>query len=171
MSADEPQPIAIITDYPSLIRAFRAAFAHRSLPTSSQSVAVAAGLTSGYIGKILAPFAGMPLRGVGPAAFGAMLGVTGSKLLLVEDPQAWERIKHRLEFEKRLTKRNSAGIAARGVEFSHRKLKEMGRNGGRKAWAMMTPERRSAEIRARWESRRANESRLSSREKKPENAA
>lgn len=77
--------IATIDDYASLIRAFRLALAHRGLEPSSEAGDVGAGI-----------FAPTGPRHLAPGILGGVLAATGTKLLLVEDPEAWARVERRL---------------------------------------------------------------------------
>lgn len=80
------------------------------------------GLPAGYAGKLLAP---NPLKLVGPTSLGTLLEVMGCKLLLVEDPEAQKRLRHRLKKRAEHQVRPNGSIAARYWLFSRENAREI----------------------------------------------
>lgn len=86
--------IATVRSYRQLMSVFRAR--SDELEITRQTVDAAAGLPPGYSGKLLAP---IPIKNVGINSLGALLGVLGLALIVVEDSDA------ALTFKTKLVKR------------------------------------------------------------------
>lgn len=80
-----------VRDYDQLIAALRARVAE--LGVSLETVEGVAGLPERYAIKLLAP---IPVKGVGRASLGPMLGALGLKIVVVEDAEALARVARRL---------------------------------------------------------------------------
>ena len=88
--------IAVVSDYLSLIAAFRRRIAE--LGITYESLDALAGWTESYASKLLAS---EPAKGLGPMSFDAILGAMAVKLVMVDDPEARTRIETRRAFIKR----------------------------------------------------------------------
>jgi hypothetical protein len=128
-------PLAEITDYKSMIAAMRARAAERKLALSAEENAIVAGLPSKYLQKLLGS---SPVRRLGMASLGPVLGVLGAKLVLVDDAEAERRYGSRV-------KQHDPRLVRSGTEaqLAERHVQRMGRKGGRARWANTTPEERS----------------------------
>jgi hypothetical protein len=82
----EPRQIATARDYAQLHAALRARA--KELALSRETIDAISGLQSGYTGKLLAP---VPIKGLGPASLGPILGALGVFIVLVEDVEMLER--------------------------------------------------------------------------------
>jgi hypothetical protein len=82
----EPRQIATVRDYAQLHAALRARA--EELRLSRETIDAISGLQSGYSGKLLAP---VPIKGLGPATLGPILGAMGVFIVLVEDVEMLER--------------------------------------------------------------------------------
>jgi hypothetical protein len=136
MEQPQARELAHVTDYHSLISAFRARAAEMRIATGGDNVAHVAGIADGYLGKLLAP---RPVRRVGMQSLGPVLGVLGVKLIVVEDPEALRR------FGSRLKRRNDNLVRSAASEFrlTHRWLRKIASKGGKSRDAKLTPEQRS----------------------------
>lgn len=83
--------IAQVRDYDQLIAALRARVAE--LDVAGETVDHVAGIPLRYTMKLLAP---VPVKSLGRSSMGPLLGALGLKLLVVEDHEALEKIRHRL---------------------------------------------------------------------------
>jgi hypothetical protein len=165
-----PRVIGTATNYLELIAGFRARLA--ALGISYSTVDALAGWTDSYATKLLAE---EPARNMGPMALDAMLGATGLKIALVEDPEKLEKIKRHRDFVPRkqspravaagayvahrvtrsfLKEIGSKGGAATREKLSARRRKAIARNAARAKAAKLSPEQRSASAskaaKARW---------------------
>ncbi len=129
------EPLATIHDYDGLIAAMRVRAQERKLALSADENAAIAGLPDKYLPKLIGA---NPVRRLGMASLGAVLGVLGAKLVMVADEEA------ELKFAKRL-KRHNPNLVRSGTEaqLAERHAARMGRKGGRARWAGTTPEERS----------------------------
>jgi hypothetical protein len=98
-----------------------------------------AGFQRGYSSKLLAP---KPQRRMGNMSISVLLPALGTKLLLVADPQALERIKSRLVKRNSQNARQDTAIAV-SFTVSRRFLRQIGRIGGANSRKYMSPERAS----------------------------
>jgi hypothetical protein len=115
----------------------RARAAERKLAISAQENALVAGLPDKYLPKLIGT---NPVRRLGMASLGAVLGVLGAKLILVADEEA------ELKFGKRLKRHNPNLVRVRSgteAQLAERHAQRMGRKGGRARWAGTTAEERS----------------------------
>jgi hypothetical protein len=112
-----------------------------------------AGLQDGYSAKLLAPRA---LKGLGAVSMPLLLEALGVRLVLVEDREAFERIRSRLEPRHTNALRETACLWAgkARITVSKRWVKRIARAGGHARAAALTPARRRAIARraamARW---------------------
>jgi hypothetical protein len=136
MAQPQARELAHVTDYYSLISAFRARAAEMHIATGSDNVAHVAGIAHGYLGKLLAP---RPVRRIGMQSLGPVLGVLGVKIIVVEDEDALRR------FGSRLKRRNDNLVRSAASEFrlTHRWLRKIASKGGKSRDAKLTPEQRS----------------------------
>ncbi len=81
--AKNPKPFAVVTDYRSLIDAFRRRKDELSIP--HLSLDKIAGLPSGYSGKL---FGRANVRALGPISFGLILNALGLRMILELDERA-----------------------------------------------------------------------------------
>jgi hypothetical protein len=91
----EQEIIAEVRDYESLLDAFRTRI--KQLDVTADSVEAVAGLTRGYLGKVLKRREIPDLTRIRPFTMGIMLGALGVKLVLVEDEKQLELIRSRLK--------------------------------------------------------------------------
>jgi hypothetical protein len=85
------EPIAVCTDYESLLVALRARA--DALNVSRATLDDVSGLASGYTAKLLAQ---PPIKSLGAVSLGPMLGALGIAIVLVEDPDAMRRVASRM---------------------------------------------------------------------------
>jgi hypothetical protein len=90
MEHDQQQLIWEVRDYASLLQALQARIV--ALDVSAASVEGVAGLTDGYLSKILR----RPLRSMRPITMGILLQSLGVKLVMVDDVEQLERVRARL---------------------------------------------------------------------------
>jgi hypothetical protein len=88
--------IAEVTDYSQFIHALR--LRAEQLNIARTTIDSVSGMPSGYAGKLLSE---NPIRSLGRVSFGPVLQSLGLKLLIVEDPQALERVTSRLTKRRR----------------------------------------------------------------------
>jgi hypothetical protein len=141
----EPKQIAVVRDHDEL----HAALAARAdeLRVTRETLDAVSGLQSGYSAKLLAPF---PSKKLNRVSLGAMLGTLGLMLIVVEDVEAFQRVKSRL-------------MPAHGAQRTFvtrktlRQLREMASRGAIAKNAKLTPKQRIAAARkaaiARWHPR------------------
>jgi hypothetical protein len=79
--------LALVRDYGDLHEALR--LRAEVLDVSRLTIDEAAGLPSGYTGKLLCPH---PAKGLGRLSLGPLLGALGVMLILVEDPAMVEAV-------------------------------------------------------------------------------
>jgi hypothetical protein len=84
-----------VHDYAELLDALRKRLSE--LGTSMERVDDVAGLPSRYTSKLFAP---VQIKSLGRVSMGPLLGALGLKLLVIEDPAAFARVKHRLVRKK-----------------------------------------------------------------------
>jgi hypothetical protein len=120
----EPRVLAEFSTYPEMLAAFRARANERKIARSSEDTAFVAGLTSGYLAKLLAP---KPVRRIGMESLGPVLGVLGVKLVMVEDEQAIARLDARKDV--RLKERNHNLVHDGVIQAIHEKNCEPWRQG------------------------------------------
>ena len=85
------QPLAVVQDYPELQAAFRA-YAER-INVARSTIDALVGWADGYAGKTLAA---APSRGIGSGVLGDFLKGMGLVLIVAQDVEQFEQIKHRL---------------------------------------------------------------------------
>jgi hypothetical protein len=111
--------IAVVRDYGELIAALRARVVE--LGSAGETIDDVAGLPLRYTMKLLAP---IPVKALGRTSMGPLLGALGLKLVVVEDTEAFERIRRRLVKAKNAhhsmltTKRRLRSRFPRGPEFA-----------------------------------------------------
>jgi hypothetical protein len=104
-----PTAIAIARNYAELVDAFRKRC--HELGAAMEQLDEIAGLPARYVSKLLAP---VSVKAFGPISLGPLLGSLGVKLVMVEDPEAFARVKRRLvrsahAGSKMLARRNRHG--------------------------------------------------------------
>jgi hypothetical protein len=129
------EPLAEFNTYEGMIAALRSHAATRQLALSDAANAAVAGLPDKYLQKLLSK---TPIRRLGVASLGAVLGVLGAKLILVADEEAEKKFGPRL-------KRHNPNLVRSATEgqLAQRHAQRMGRKGARSRWAKTTPEERS----------------------------
>ncbi len=143
MSA-EPRVLATVTDYPSLLAAFRARATERQIAVSSEQVHHVAGLSDRRISQMLSLRTlqrGKSKGRVGMISLGPLLGVLGVKLLMVEDADALRQFGSRLGKRNENLMRNS--VSTWHMFRSRRDFQEMGRKGRKSKLAKMTEAEKS----------------------------
>lgn len=119
--------LAEVRDYDGLHRALRQRA--DELRVSRQDLDEVAGLQSGYAGKLLAP---VPIKAIGRATLGPMLGALGLKLLLVEDAEALARIRGRIGARAKAKANAGASMPA------HKRKRRRGKTWrGNRGWGQM----------------------------------
>ena len=88
--------LAEIRDYGDLHKCLRQVAVDREI--TREGIDAVAGLQAGYASKILAP---SPMKRLGPASMGAVLGALGLKLLAVVDEEAVAKYRNQVEANKR----------------------------------------------------------------------
>lgn len=114
----------IIREYDDLVVALRVRMGELNI--SFVTLDEISGVQSGYSAKVLGP---SKRKTLGPVSFGAMLGALGLKLLIIEDLQALELVKTRLQ------QRNESQVRSHAERLSM--WQRLGRNGGLK-WVRNT---------------------------------
>jgi hypothetical protein len=141
---DAPRQIAVVRDYDSLVEAIRARVAELGITLGTLDHI--SGVQSGYSAKVLAP---TRIKNLGGMSFGALLGALALQLVAVEDSAALGRVRGRLTPRKYRPKQAPPG-RARALALA----REWGVEGGRKRFASMTVDERtafhSAGGKARW---------------------
>src|ERR1700683_3818153 len=122
-------PIATVVDYRSLIVGLRTAAAQRGIAIGGADVAEVAGLSEGYLARLLAPGA---RHGLGMIAFGPILQVLGVKLLMVPDDEAIRRFSSRIGRRRETHVRHGVGCLADATHPAVRAafIKRIGSKGG-----------------------------------------
>ena len=146
--AEPPLIIATFNDYEGLLSALRARAQARRIAVSSDNANDIAGLPDKYVQKLLGPH---PPRRLGMVSMGAILGLLGVKLMMVEDEKAMKL------YANRTNKRNNNLVHNGGVHFSlsTRFMRKIGIIGGGNSRKYMT-RRKARQIgqqaaRARWD--------------------
>ena len=135
--------LAEIRTYDDLHTVMRRVAVDREI--TREGIDVVAGLQSGYASKILAP---SPMKRLGPASMGAVLGALGLKLLAVVDEEAVAKYRNQVEANKRKRPLHQLRPAIpehvkKLVEDELRtQRRKWGRNGGRKWQESLSPEER-----------------------------
>lgn len=116
--------IAECTTYLGLVGAMRARVAELGVAISSDNAADISGLAGDHLVKLLNPEKSHKFFGL--MSLGAVLGLLGVKLQLVEDEAQTRRVA------KRIVKRSDSHVRDKVVHFgmSKKKLSEMGKIGG-----------------------------------------
>jgi hypothetical protein len=124
--------IAVITDYEGMLTAFRDLAAERGLALSGDSANAVAGLPNKYIQKLIGA---NPVRRIGMISLGALLGVLGAKLIMVEDEETLKRYGDKVE------KRNELKVSSSSFRYSvtRRFMQKIGRAGGTNRMNGLTP--------------------------------
>jgi len=149
--SNAPRIIATAGNYLQLIAAFRARLVELGL--NYETVDELSGWTTRYCSKLLAE---EPARNLGPMSLDAILGATGLKIALVEDPEKLEKIKRHRDFRPRKyavrARGKHAGYIVRRDTLEH--MRRMGIEGGRARAEKLSERKRSAIARkaakARW---------------------
>jgi hypothetical protein len=147
------KPLAIITadqGYDGFVDGLRARA--DQLNVSRVTIDHVSGLTPGYAAKLLAL---PPIKTVGRASFGPILGALGLAIQLVEDLDAMRRIAARLEPRDTSQVRDTKQARMRRAEqYLQAFQRARAAEGGKARAAKLTPEQRSASARkainARW---------------------
>ena len=87
--------------------------------SSYENLGELAGLPLRYVNKILAP---VPVKNIGPKSLGPLLGVTGIKILLVEDSEMLAALEKRFVPRKAGLKRNATGSVRRKKRHKWRRF-------------------------------------------------
>ena len=119
----EPRQIGSAVDYQGLLELFR--LRANELNVSRDVLDEVSGLGARYVSKLLGP---RPVRRVGMATLGPLLGALGVRLMLVEDADAMRRFGSRNGFGKRNETVVRGGTVT--IEFSRRYMQKIGRRGG-----------------------------------------
>jgi hypothetical protein len=140
MNAENPKedwgalrPLSEIRDYEGLVQALRSRATELKLALSAEENAAVAGVAASYIPKLIGS---NPIKRIGMVSLGALLGLTGSKLLLVVDEEAEQRYGPRLKIRND----NLVRSAVTEVRLTRRFLQKIGRKGARSRWDNTTPE-------------------------------
>jgi hypothetical protein len=155
-----PKVLAEVTNYPALIAAFRARANECKIARSHENTANVAGLTNGYLQKLLAP---KPVRRIGMESLGPVLGVLGVKLLLVVDDVAMARLQMlgAKREDMKLVERNNNLVHDGVIQTTRRFMKKIAPCGGKATARKLNAHQRSASARkaaqARWSKPRAIE--------------
>lgn len=119
----------IVRDYDGLLEALRA----RALEIGATRKAIdeISGLPDGYSGTLLAP---QPIRSLGKTSLGPVLGSLGLALIVIEDEEAWAKVKDRVGNGHKSFMRNGALNRPIVFKLSLRHMRKMGRIGGKARW-------------------------------------
>lgn len=131
----EPQrAIGEIFDYQSMMVVLRLRANELQINRSSDKTADLSGLPDKYFAKLLGP---RPVRRIGSKTLGAVLGLLQIKFIAVVDEDAVKR------YGARVQKRDDRLVRSGNVtiEFSHRHMKRIGSNGGKKRRDLAEKER------------------------------
>jgi hypothetical protein len=90
------EPLAVVRDYEDLLQAIR--MRRDQLAVTHAVLDDVSGLQIGYVSKMLAD---PPVKNMGIMAMGPLLGALGVQLLMVEDPEAFARVRGRLTVSSR----------------------------------------------------------------------
>jgi hypothetical protein len=101
--------IAVVSDYRELVAALRARA--EALDVSNLVLDDITGLASGHTGKLLSLY---PKRTLGRVSLGALLAALGVKLVVIEDPEALDRVKGRLTQRAPQGPRRGGALLAEG---------------------------------------------------------
>jgi hypothetical protein len=163
-AANQPRVLATVRNYAELITAIRDRIVE--LNTTSEVVDFVAGLPLRYSAKLLAP---NPPRTIGSLSLGPLIGALGLALVVIEDREQLERIRHRLEPCK---KKRMPPVASerkkpingwsqwmqfqRNLSLSAEERSRLARHAARMRWAGSHRRSRAARIAAlaRWGRRR-----------------
>jgi hypothetical protein len=161
--------VAEITDYDGLIQGLRQRI--HALGTSFDVIDELLLLSPRYSAKVLSP---RPSKFMSKRLFGDILSVAAVKLLLIEDPEQFDKIKHRLDQRSTLGVRidnavhivrsrrhfreiGKLGSQARKRQPSRRHMRRIGKLGGRARMDALSPQMRAKLSRkgheARWGAR------------------
>lgn len=144
---DAPRQIAIVTDYDSLVAAFRARA--NELNVSRATLDDVSGLASGYASKLLAT---PPIKTVGAVSLGPILGALGMSIVLVEDPEQLRRIASRMVDRNTAQVRGHANASSPSPKWLFNSKKA--RKAATKRWENATPAQRKRIARKAWRTRR-----------------
>jgi hypothetical protein len=157
---DSPRQLGVCHDYVGLHLILRARA--DELNVSRTTLDEVAGLTPGHASKLLAP---RPLKKLGNLTLGLLLQTMGLKLVVVEDPEALERIRAKLI--PREVPANVLSLpwavrhGAKHFLVSKRWVRKIGRKGGEQRAKNLSPRRRRAIARKaakeRWSKPRVTE--------------
>jgi hypothetical protein len=123
-----PRVIATAGNYLQLVQAFRARLAALDIPYST--VDAIAGWAERYTSKLLAE---EPSRNLGPLSLDCLLGATGLKIALIEDPETLEKIKRHRDFVPRKYGMRTTGKQPGYVvqRKTYEQMRSMASEGGR----------------------------------------
>jgi hypothetical protein len=127
-----------LTDLNAAVRA-RA----QQLCVSNATIDHVAGLQEGYASKLTAP---MPIKHMGPVSFGPTMRTLGLRVIVIDDPEAFDAIKDRLNRKTRgpAPPASAVNLAPQLMRFI---MAEHGRQGMRRLHRSMTPKQRSESAR------------------------
>lgn len=154
VTVNEGRRIAVVKSYDELLAALRARALE--LGATRKQIAEVAGLPDGYAATLLAP---QPIRALGRTSLGPMLGALGLMLVVVEDEEAWARVKSRVGGGKKSFMLNGVQNSPVIFKLSRRHMRKLGlRSGAARmkklpAWKRRAVARKAA--RARWAKARA----------------
>jgi hypothetical protein len=161
-----PKVLAEFSTYPEMLAAFRIRANELKIARSNETTAAVAGLTPGYLAKLLAP---KPVRRIGMDSLGPVLGVLGVKLLMVVDEQAIARLAMlgAKREDMRLKVRNENLVHHIVIQTTGRFLKKIASLGGKARMQKLRSSRRLVShqkmaIAARWSKRRADQANVAS---------
>ena len=135
--------LAEIHDYPSLIVALRARARDRQIAIGGASATRVAGLSDGYLARLLSPAALKSAMGgrkhgdggvrIGLNTLGPILGLLGVRLVMVEDAEAMARYGPRVDVSKRRVQSKTVHIVWSAAQMRKNQAK-----GGRNSRKNMT---------------------------------
>jgi len=151
VSAPFGRVLGVATEMHELVDVARARF--EELNVSRLTIDEISGLANGYSAKILAG-----MKNMGHLSMGPILKSGAMKLVVVEDPEQLEKIRHRLGTREHL-KAHAKRLRINPQKNSlSRTLSRYGQRGGKARVAATTPEQRSASARhaarVRWKNAR-----------------
>lgn len=130
-----PRQLATVHDYDGLVAAFRARASE--LNVSRLTIDEVSGLQSGYASKLLAT---PPIKTVGAASLGPILGALGMAMVLVEDDAQMRRIASRMAVRNTAQVRVLSG--GKHIKITLRHLRKIGKRGGKARALKLSSHRR-----------------------------
>jgi hypothetical protein len=129
-SMDGPRVLAEFSDYPGFLDAQRRRASELRITLSAEENAAISGLPARYLPKLIGV---KPVKRIGPRSFGPILGLLGTKLVMVEDADALARLRMMDERYGRTLKTHNGNLVrsdAVHVTVTYRFLRKIGRMGG-----------------------------------------